>query len=361
MFMCRRKLVLLVLGLMLVVAFTPMGLANVVDDDAGLHQRIVHILDKQLQWEPSSYRLEVERGEVTLYLFKDDVAQRQQVEHVLGQISGLKRLYIATMIVDTQDRDKKRGIAFPVGDVFRPLVADQKEPHFFVSYVKLDQPGEDFMGALVGLGANFGLYRWPGKRADEGWQFSWFAVALSQFNLDQPSDDLINTDYLVGFPLSYRRKNFSLRARIYHQSSHLGDEFITSGTGPQPINLSIEVVDALLAWQYRGLRLYGGGGYIFHRDPSDLEPGMNQFGIDYRSPRPVIAGKRLIAGVDAKWLEELNWKSSTSIKVGIEFGQSRPARRGVNLMLEAYDGFAPFGQLFARELSFYGVGLHFDF
>ena len=48
----------------------------------------------------------------------------------------------------------------------------------------------------------------------------------AQFDLNRPSYDLINADYLIGLPLTFRFDRFSGRARLYHQSSHLGDEFV---------------------------------------------------------------------------------------------------------------------------------------
>lgn len=149
-------------------------------------------------------------------------------------------------------------VALPRGDVFRPLIADPKEPQTFVSSVSLDRETaglDDINTALVGLGTNFGLYRWPGRQEDEGWQVSVFAAAFSQFNLDAPSDALINTDYLVGFPLTYKRGHFSMRLRLFHQSSHLGDELLLGPNPPTRINLSFEAVDLLFAYEGGGWRV----------------------------------------------------------------------------------------------------------
>ncbi len=52
-----------------------------------------------------------------------------------------------------------------------------------------------------------------------------------QFDLSAPSSDLINTDYVVGVPLSWRSGGWSTRVRLYHQSSHLGDEFLLGRPG----------------------------------------------------------------------------------------------------------------------------------
>ncbi len=83
---------------------------------------------------------------------------------------------------------------------------------------------------------------------------------FSQYNLDTPSDDLINADYLVGPMLTLRRGRVSARLRLYHQSSHLGDEFILNKPGVDRINLSFEPFDGLVALTGRWWRLYVGGG-----------------------------------------------------------------------------------------------------
>ena len=248
---------------------------------------------------------------------------------------------------------------FPVGDVFGPLVADPKEPRFFVSAVelKLDELGaEDTTAGLVGLGTSFGLYRWSGENEQDGWQLSFFGAAFSQFDLDAPSEDLINTDYQVGVPVTYKRGRFSARARLYHQSSHLGDEFLLSGLAPDRLNLSIEIIDLLLAWNWDGLRGYAGGGYAIGVDPNDLERGLYHAGIDYRSLNGGIIG-----GVDVQWFEEVDWNSGTSVMIGYAFGRKHPVRRGVSLRLVGYDGVAPFGQFFTEDIEYYGAGLYFEF
>ena len=42
---------------------------------------------------------------------------------------------------------------------------------------------------------------------------------LAQFDLAATSFDLINADYVIGIPLTFRRGGFSGRARFYHLTS----------------------------------------------------------------------------------------------------------------------------------------------
>ena len=249
---------------------------------------------------------------------------------------------------------------FPDGDVFRPLIADPLEPRFFASLLSLDAPNEKTTVGSVGAGANFGLYRWPGERAGEGWQVGLFAAVFSQFNMEAPSYDLINSDFRVGIPISYKRGPFSARASLHHQSSHLGDEFILTGPAPQRVNLSFQALDFVVAWEFGDWRPYAGGFLLLKGDPHGLEKTGWQAGLDYAGRTPVLAGARLVGGVDLRSFKEMNWDVGVSAKIGLEFGRPRPERRGITMFLEAFDGPAPWGQFYQSKITTYGISFQFD-
>jgi hypothetical protein len=251
---------------------------------------------------------------------------------------------------------------FPVGGGFRPPVADPAEPRVYMSRLTVKRDVGEFSAARAGIGYDFGLLRRQGERPDDGWQLSVFGSIDSLFDLDLPGDALVNTDYRLGLPLTWRRGNFSARARMYHQSSHLGDELILGGNAPRRIELSFETVDFLAAWQYGGWRVYAGGAYVWRS--SSLEYGTGgtaHLGFDFVGSRGVLFGGRLTGGVDVKWLEQADWRPGVSAKLGLMVGRYSPDRRGFTVFLEAYDGFAPFGQFFVEDVKYSGVTLQFDF
>jgi Protein of unknown function (DUF1207) len=250
---------------------------------------------------------------------------------------------------------------FPHDSTFRSPVADPAEPRVFMSRLDVRRDaGAEFNAARVGLGYDFGLLRRQGGSADQDWQLSFFGSIDSLFNLDLPGDALVNTDYRVGVPLTWRGAPFSARARVYHQSSHLGDELILGGNAPPRVNLSFEAVDFLVAWERSGWRLYGGASHTLSTSTDTYKGGGLHVGFDYVSA-PALLGQRLTAGVDVKWLEPADWRSGVSAKAGIMIGRYALERRGVTLLVEAYEGFAPFGQFFVEDFSYRGVTLQFDF
>jgi hypothetical protein len=248
---------------------------------------------------------------------------------------------------------------FPRVAPFRAPVADPAEPRVFMSRLEMKRAAGDFSAARVGLGADLGLLQ-RSASGEHGWQLSVFGSIDSLFNLDLPGDALVNTDYRVGIPLRWRDGAFSARARIYHQSSHLGDELILGGNAPRRIDLSFEALDLLVAWERSGLRLYGGGSHTLSSSTDLYKGGGVHLGADYLSA-PVLFGQRLTAGLDVKWLEPADGRSGVSAKAGVKLGGPAPQRGGVTLLVEAYEGFAPFGQFFVEDIRYHGATIQFDF
>lgn len=361
---------------------------------------LVMVIEHQLGWARDSYELEVREGVATVTLVGEENGRRTQLQEAVPQLIGLQGLNIAASpgtaesepevatsaaapkqgtAPPKQEKEKQEEISevrkqayslvgltpdtvpFPAGDLFWTLLADPKQPEFFVSLRQYDTPSDNANLAAVGYGETFGLYRREGKHPGDGLQVSVSGGLFAQFNLDAPSADLVNADYIIGIPVTYRRGPWSSRVRLYHQSSHLGDEFLLRAQ-PERVNLSFESLEMLLSYDWRQLRLYGGGEYLISREPEDLDPEGVHAGFEFRSKTPWLWGGRLLGGVDMKSWREHDWSVDTSIKVGLEFGgATQPGRRRLRVMAEAYDGYSPHGQFYDDEISYYGVGVYLGF
>lgn len=250
----------------------------------------------------------------------------------------------------------------PRGDVFCPLVADPKAVRSFASYLhgKFPTARESIPIASVGLGDGFGLLRVGGPGAGDGLQLGLEAAIFAQFDLDSSSDDLLNADYTVGIPLAFRRAGFSARARVYHQSSHLGDELLLRADGAvQRQNLSFESAELILSQELGPLRLYAGGEYLFRREPSTLAQLLAHGGAELRAGP--TRGARLVVAGDVKSSEQQDWKPAWSARAGVEIAWWRDPDhppRVWSLLAEYYDGPSPYGQFFLESTRYAGAGLH---
>ncbi len=246
--------------------------------------------------------------------------------------------------------------ALPETELFAPLLADPRQPRFSMSYQDYHTPSSEFSAASVALGEYFGFaqgFFGPAGSSQVGIQAAVFAL----FNLDAPSSDLVNADYWVGFPLSYRKGPWSYLVRLYHQSSHLGDEFLLGNPGINRVNLSYEELEGLVSYEWERLRVYGGGGYLVHAEP-ELAPKQLHGGVEYIRRR--AAGRfDFVAAVDLRSPEELDWRVSRSYQAGLEFKGA--STRRIRLMLEYYRGHSPNGQFYRESLRYTGLGLYFGF
>ncbi len=178
--------------------------------------------------------------------------------------------------------------------------------------------------------------------------------------------DLRITDYLAGWPSMYRRGRFATRFPAYHQSSHLGDEYLLHNHA-QRVDLTFQAADLLLVNEASRWRVYGGGGYIFAHSPADLKPGVLHGGLEYRQPRALLrlgrfATGRLVAGLDAKASEVHNWQVGWSVVTGLELGDPEVALgsgRRWSVLLKGYTGPAPYGEFYRDHVSSVGVGVGF--
>lgn len=244
--------------------------------------------------------------------------------------------------------------ALPVDELFKPLMADPRQPQFSIKYHRYDAR-DDFDAASVSFGDYFGFA--SGLFGEHGVsQIGLQGAVFAVFNMDSESFDLVNADYWLGVPVSVRRGPFSYLARIYHQSSHLGDEFLIGNPNVPRINLSYEDLEVLTSYEWRKWRLYGGGGVILNSEPN-LDPLHAQAGIEYRRPSP-FSNWQVVSAADLQASEELDWQGNASFQFG--FAYDGRANREIRFMLEHYRGFSPNGQFYNERLRYSGLGVYFD-
>jgi hypothetical protein len=176
----------------------------------------------------------------------------------------------------------------------------------------------------------------------------------SQFDLDSSSADIL--------PFTWRIRDFSARLRVYHQSSHLGDELLLRPDSTiRRENLSFEAAELILSQEPGPLRAYAGGEHLFDRHPSTLDELLAHAGAELRLGP--ARGARLVAAVDVKSSEQQDWKPAVSAKLGVELAWWRrddhPPRLA-SVVAEYYEGPSPYGQFFLESTRYYGAGVQFQ-
>jgi hypothetical protein len=337
-------------------------------DDGFIAGYATAVLERELGL--ATAQVSVKDGVVSVAAPGADEASRERVRAALGAIRGVSAVEVSAEepaaqrtppLAKVARAEQDKAVLLPRARLFDPLLADPRWPHFAASYhYYLGDEELDSVGA-VSFGESFGFFQHEapfGGRWEVGLQAAVFAI----FDLDAESKDLINADYLVGIPVAYRRDGFSAMARLFHQSSHLGDEFLLRNRVDR-VNLSYEAADLKLSHDLPlGFRVYGGGQYLLTREPDDLDPWSGQAGLEFQSPNSWWEGAlRPIAAVDLQSREEGDWGLDVSLRAGVQLQNPVLNSRRIQLLVEYYNGSSPNGQFYDRDIEYLGLGAHVQY
>ncbi|WP_162913194.1 DUF1207 domain-containing protein [Rhodospirillaceae bacterium SYSU D60014] len=358
------------------------GFAAVPTDDEFIAGYVAAILEREFGLTDTA--IAIENGAVTITTERLGRHNPHQLETALSTVPGVTAVEIIegapgeavpptsaaeqgdaetpTVVTAATATEPESSQILPRGTLFEPLQAAPRWPHFSAAYqyANNDQVAEHF--GAVSFGETLSLVR--GGALDGKLELAFQAGVFATFDLDSESQDLINADYVVGIPLVYRRGDFSSFLRVYHQSSHLGDEFLLRDDVDEEdrINLSFEAVELLLSYDIDPRwRIYGGGGYLFHRQPDTLEPGMAQAGLEYESDEVYWDVFRPVAALDLQSWEDDDWSPAVSLRAGFQIGDPGILGQQLEVTAEYYNGRNPNGQFFTRDIEYYGIGLHLYF
>jgi hypothetical protein len=351
-------------GLFFLALFFPCDCGAAQASDEFIRGYATAILQRDFQITAETLR--VQSGIIYIRGLETSDDMRDRLKSSLSSIEGVRQVMVVedSGIAPTEGNPAiatEVNILLPRDLLFKSLLADPRWPHFSASYQQSLQNNHlDGVGSAT-FGETFSFYRFRGpwnSQMEAGLQAGVFSI----FDMNADSHDLVNADYYVALPLSLKKDNFSAMSRIFHQSSHLGDEFLLSGQPEQRINLSYEGFDTILSYNLPfGFRIYGGCGYLFDRDPSDLKPWIAQSGLEFRSAGAWLGGAlRPVAAFDLQNFEESDWDENVSLRAGIQLENPDFLSRKLQILIEYYNGSSPNGQFYARNPEeFIGLGFHF--
>jgi hypothetical protein len=376
-----------VAGIILLTSISPAIAADETVSDEFIAGYATAIIHRELQLQ--DVNLKVDGGVITLEFTHHIRETRDRIKSALSRLKGVKKIVIVVkgkensgetqtagsdkiplQVKSNQDAEQVRVEIppdrewkfLPKGDLFPSLMADPRWPHFSATYQNyIDNRNFENIGAVT-FGETIPFAR---KYFDSGkqLQIGLHAAVFAIFDLDADSKDLVNADYWISFPaISYRNRggDFSALLRFYHQSSHLGDEFILR-TEPNRVNLSYEAINLLLSKNLsEWFRIYGGAEYILHKEPSDLEEWTVQYGAEFQtSPwkwNPLSV--RYVAAIDIKNQEEGDWEPNISVRTGFQLEKAEFPNTNVKILLEYFNGRSPNGQFYDQTIEYWGIGIH---
>ena len=303
----------------------------------------------------------VRSGDVILSNLPQDKERAKRIESYTKNFIGnsLKYDLIGLNVVqeyalndkETLKSAKSRAMWLPQSTILYPTeVANPRQ----VSYscgIRLHDCVAGQTSTPVSFGDQFPLYRWSnvsiGSLKGE-LQLELEGAVFAIFNQTHYSSPLINADYYIAMPVTYAYENFAHRARLYHISSHLGDEYMKRKNHAKRLNKSYEAVDYSLAYFLtKEVRVYATAGVIAHSDSEmHLKPLYAQYGMEARVGRrewKQLYGTPFLAMHFSNW-QDNKWKIDATFALGYEWGKINGMGRKIRVSAEYHNGFCDAGQ-----------------
>ena len=358
--------------------------------DKGLETNSDHYLEGYIQALVDMHYYEhqvvvlVEDHVVFLYNLPNNALLANSIKSFVQDVPGVCEVKVICELTEDQCERRKiyvdqpciSGIWFPQLTVlYQPMIADPRQVMYSVAY----RAGDEVVGKkciAIALGDNFPVYRWTNVFPWCGdLQIGIEAGIWAPFNFDDVPHvggtycELFNTDYLLGIPLDYAVDRWAFRLRVYHISSHLGDEFLVNRPDflAKRVNPSFEALEFFTSYQAsRYLRVYAGPGFILHSDKSfPMDNFYIEYGAEARFLPTRFCYQRLygtwFVAVDVQNWQIRDWGFDFTVKAGYEFSKLAGIGRKLRLFASYHNGYSYEGQLFLEKTDYGEFGLSWGF
>ena len=177
-----------------------------------------------------------------------------------------------------------------------------------------------------------------------------------RFSLDDPGSALISNDWVVGLHGVVDRGPWRLAGELFHESSHLGDEY-GQRFAARRLDWTREVAALWVRRTVGRVQLHGTVGYTLI-DALPLRRGSAGIGAEYRATwgNALGAAVRPIVSVFSEGQAYAGWKMTTTTRIGLELDRNgqRAAIGFVSL-----NGTSTQRQFYNRNSRYWGGELRF--
>ncbi len=252
----------------------------------------------------------------------------------------------------------------PPGSYFAPIMLDPVSNQLNASLLAFNLDGR--YQRKVYIPVNMGVTKMIIRRErnrDHGWEAGFEFTIATQYEIHEKrsavAGRLMNADYRISGLVHLRDGRHTYRIRLFHKSSHLGDEYIfDSGItkrGSNPLNY--EQLDITRATLVGDRRYYYGLGYNLSPNTERKRVAL-QCGFFRSTPLGTGGDMRYLYGIDVQIFEQNNYRPNVKLGLGLELWSTKanPPR----LMFEYYNGYLPYSRLEHQQVQLVGLGLYFN-
>lgn len=294
----------------------------------------------------------------------EDAQQVRPANKAIRQSTDPRTMEPGTAVTGGPAAVRAKGEFLPKGHLFEPIILDPLESQTYGSFLPgYWTEGQKYKGSIVPFAFGFAkpFYR---RTTEPGRAEEWVLDVASFTQFEAYHDDatnkalrrIVNTDYKISILYNIRRGEHNYRIRVYHLSSHLGDDYIYRNriTAPSPNAVNYELLDFTYSRTVSDWRLYGGAGIVL-RKSEERKPFSAQLGAFYK--KPSAKPTRLVGGVDVKFWQQTDFRPGIHGGIGFELGRTQ---NNLTFLLEGYSGFRPYSQFENQQTSWIGVGVYLN-
>jgi hypothetical protein len=180
-----------------------------------------------------------------------------------------------------------------------------------------------------------------------------------RFSLSDSKTALISVDWVAGLNTTAMLGKMAITMQLYHESSHLGDEY-GDRFQAERLDWSREVVAGWMTYAAGQWKVTGGASYVLY-DGLGLPRAGAAIGLDWGAGRHRFLTRPFepVLGLYTEGSAATDWRLSTSAKLGVAVRGTGGAR-SVGLAIIAHDGLSTQRQFFRRESRYLGLEVRFD-
>jgi len=250
---------------------------------------------------------------------------------------------------------------FPHSRIFASVFLDPLECQVSGSSTFLFRKGID--RSLYNI-VNFGFTKplLAKHSENQSWEINFGAATFTQFNLLKKSNGdylagLLNNDYKLSADFSLQKKNSVFRIRLFHVSSHLGDDYMLrhNDTIPNDKSNNYEQVDLTYLHKKENNYWYAGMGeiytiYSFRKRFSVFCGGLWTYGNSDKI--------NFFGTFNLKLLQENNFSPDFRDAYGVNLMRNHESI--MRIWIEFYSGHLPYSTLKYGRISWMGAGMSFN-
>ena len=188
-------------------------------------------------------------------------------------------------------------------------------------------------------------------------------AVYSRFNFFSKSFNLYGMNYFGGLSLLYKapwKANNEFELYVYHESSHLGDDYLQNNPGAYAFNYSAESVRLLHYLDLFNLcQLAYGGQYAVRKDTA-LKIGRLTLQGNLTIPLK-LSFVNAFFSADFKSRETNKWNPEYNMQFGISLSGTESLlndfHHAQSLVIEYYNGFSNLGQFYTKREQSFSVGI----